>query len=93
MSVDRHDSEMHPRCPPLGGEVPFYHCRRVNRGLPCHRIVTCWADRVEIVSFLREEYSPEELERMSRPPESRLDVLLQTVERVRREGGGRSGGR
>ena len=39
MSRDRHDHEMHPRCPPLGGEVPFRHCRQVNAGLPCHRVV------------------------------------------------------
>ena len=39
MAIDQYDHEMHPRCPPLGGEVPFYHCRRVNRSLPCHRVV------------------------------------------------------
>ncbi len=87
MGIDRYDQQMHPRCPPLGGEVPFYHCRRVNRGLPCHRIVLCWADRVDIASFIRENYSPEEIEAMSRPPESRLAVMLETVQRVKKEGG------
>lgn len=88
MSIEQHDQEMHPRCPPLGGEVPFRHCRRVNRGLPCHRVVVCWADRLDIVSFIRENYTDEEVRRMSRPPESRLEILLGTLERVRhREGG------
>lgn len=85
MELDRFDHQMHPRCPPLGGEVPFYHCRRVNQGLPCHRIVVCWADRLDIVSFLREGYTAEEIECMSRPPESRLGVILGTLERVRKE--------
>ncbi|NOY45686.1 MAG: hypothetical protein GXP50_09590 [Deltaproteobacteria bacterium] len=88
MGIDRYDQEIHPRCPPLGGEVPFYHCRRVNRGLPCHRIVLCWADRVDIASFIRENYSQEEIEAMSRPPESRLAVMLETAQRVKKEQGG-----
>ncbi len=87
MGIDRYDQEMHPRCPPLGGEVPFYHCRRVNRGLPCYRIVLCWADRVDIASFIRENYSQEEIEAMSRPPEPRLAVMLETAQRVRKERG------
>ncbi|GAB4265532.1 MULTISPECIES: hypothetical protein [Deferrisoma] len=84
MGIDRYDEELHPRCPPLGGEVPFRHCRRVNRGLPCHRIVVCWADRIDIGAFLREHYTPEELEAMSRPPASRLGVMLETLDRVRK---------
>ncbi|GAB4282627.1 MAG: hypothetical protein Kow0092_37630 [Deferrisomatales bacterium] len=82
MAIDCYDREMHPRCPPLGGEVPFSHCRRVNRGLPCHRIVVCWADRIDVGAFVRAHYSPEEIEAMSRPPDSRLDVILETVARV-----------
>jgi len=83
VSIDRHDPETHPRCPPLGGAVPFRHCRTTNRGLPCHRIVMCWADRVDIAAYLRECFTTEEIQRMSQPPESRLDILLGTVARVR----------
>lgn len=83
MSIDRHDGEVHPRCPPLGGEVPFRHCRQVNDGLPCHRVVVCWQGRLEIASFLREHYRAEEIEAMSRPPRSRLEVIIGAVERVR----------
>jgi len=83
VNLDRYDEEMHPRCPPLGGEVPFRHCRRVNAGLPCHRIVICWADRLDIASFLRDGYTPEEIVRMSQPPASRLDILFETLDRVR----------
>ena len=88
MAIDQYDREMHPRCPPLGGEVPFYHCRRVNQGLPCHRIVVCWADRIDIGTFLRAHYTPEEIERMSKPPASRLGVMLETLDRVRGRGEG-----
>jgi len=88
MAIDQYDHEMHPRCPPLGGEVPFYHCRRVNRGLPCHRVVVCWADRIEIAAFLRAHYTPHDLERMSTPPQSRLGVILETLDRVRSADGG-----
>jgi len=90
MSRDRHDHEMHPRCPPLGGEVPFRHCRQVNAGLPCHRVVICWADRLDIGAYLRECYSVEEIERMSKPSESRLQVMFDTLARVRDKAGGGS---
>ena len=86
MSIDRYDQEMHPRCPPLGGPVPFFHCRRVNRGLPCHRIVVCWADRLDIAGFIREHYTAEEIERMNRPPPSRMGIVLETLDRVRGKG-------
>jgi hypothetical protein len=55
----------------------------MHQGLPCHRIVLCWADRIDIAAFLREGYTAEELERMSQPPESRLEVMLGTLARVR----------
>ncbi|MHB8765068.1 MAG: hypothetical protein ACYDA8_12140 [Deferrisomatales bacterium] len=92
MGIDRHDREIHPRCPPLGGEVPFHHCRRVNRGLPCHRLPGCWADRFDVIAFIRETYTPEEIDRMCEPPESRLDVMLGTLNRVRRVSGRDDGG-
>jgi hypothetical protein len=91
MNLDHYDREMHPRCPPLGGEVPFFHCRRVNAGLPCHRVVICWADRIDIAAFLREGYTATELERMSKPPESRLEIMLGTLDRVRSGGSAASG--
>jgi hypothetical protein len=43
----------------------------------------CWADRVDIAAYLRECFTTEEIQRMSQPPESRLDILLGTVARVR----------
>lgn len=88
MSRDRYDHEMHPRCPPLGGEVPFRHCRQVNAGLPCHRVVICWADQLDIAAYLRECYSVKEIEQMSKPPDSRLHIMLDTVSRVRAGGDG-----
>lgn len=86
MSIDRHDPEHHPRCPPLGGPVPFRHCRSTNQGLPCHRIVVCWSDRIDIAGYLRACYTPEQIERMSRRPEARLDILLGTLARVQGTG-------
>ena len=88
MPREEHDARIHPRCPPLGGEVPFRHCRTVNRGLPCQRILGCWEGKIDVLAFLRGNYTLEELEPSFQPARSRLDILFETVERVRREKGG-----
>ncbi len=83
MARDEHDSLMHPRCPSLGGEVPFRHCRRVNLGLPCQRLLGCWEGTIDVLAFLRENYTLEELEPVFKPSPSRLETMFETLSRVR----------
>jgi hypothetical protein len=85
MPRGEHDALMHPRCPPLGGEVPFRHCRTVNLGLPCQRLLGCWQDRLDVLGFLRENYTLEELEPVFQPQKSRLEVMLEAVAKVKGE--------
>lgn len=87
MAREEHDAKMHPRCPPLGGEVPFRHCRTLNRGVPCQRILGCWEGTIDVLAFLRGNYTLEELEPVFHPTPSRLEILFDTVDRVRRERG------
>ena len=83
MAREQHDQRMHPRCPPLGGEVPFRHCRRVNSGLPCQRLLGCWQEQLDVVGFVRENYTLEELEPLFQPSKPRLDIMFETVSRVK----------
>lgn len=86
MAREQFDEKMHPRCPPLGGEVPFRHCRRLNGGLPCQRLLGCWQDQLDVLTFLREHYTLEELEPIFHPSKPRLDIMFETVSRVKGEG-------
>jgi len=75
------------RCPTLGGEVPFFYCRKQAEGKACPRLVICWMDRsdVDIEAYLKSFFSPEELAAFFRhpPQQGRLDILLLNLERVR----------
>ena len=85
MAREQYDDKMHPRCPPLGGEVPFKHCRRLNTGLPCERMLGCWEGEIDVIDFLRENYTLEELEPIFQPSKARIDIMFETVTRVREE--------
>jgi hypothetical protein len=59
MSLDEFDSR-EIRCPRLGGEVNFKYCRTSEPPF-CHRIIVCWAERMDIGTFLAENFTPEEI--------------------------------
>ncbi len=77
--IDEHD-DLSRRCPPLGGPVPFKYCRTMNRKLPCQRIVQCWGPKFNVIEWLKENYSPEQIEQALTPDtRSRLDKILETA--------------
>jgi hypothetical protein len=79
--LDEHDAEQ-IRCLQLGGPVTFNYCRRVNRGLPCRLIIGCWQGRLDIIAFLTERFSADQLRRaLAPPPGSKLERLVALVER------------
>jgi hypothetical protein len=75
--MDERYDEQKIRCPRIGGEVIFKYCR--TSGEPfCHIIINCWATRMDIGSFLAENYSPEVIQKSLKPsPQSgRLARIL-----------------
>jgi len=71
------------RCPSLGGEVPFSYCRKQGAGVPCPRLPGCWMDRVDIESYLKSFFSPEEAASFFQEvPQGRMDIFLSSLERV-----------
>jgi len=85
-NIEQYDEKSYWRCPPLGGPVTFKHCRRVNNGLPCGRIAKCWSGKIEILEFLRENYTKEELEKaLSESGKGRLAPIFETLDRVANE--------
>ena len=79
---ERYDDE-DIRCLQLGGAVTFNYCRRMNRGLPCKLIIGCWHGRLDIVGFLADSFTGDELRRAFEPPPgSKLERLVALVERA-----------
>lgn len=77
---EQYDEMTHWRCPPLGGPVPFSHCRKVGDGLPCGFMIKCWSGSLDVEKYLTENYSREEIEQMSaRAGSDRLDTILKVL--------------
>jgi len=66
----------------LGHPVPFGYCRRVAEGLPCRKVLDCWHERFDVVAFVREHYTPRELETAQAPPAPKIVTLVDLVRRA-----------
>jgi hypothetical protein len=68
----------------LGGQVTFKYCRTMVEGLPCRNVVGCWQEEFEIIEFLEDNYTPDELARsVGSPRKSRLSRLFDAIDRAK----------
>ena len=82
--IETHD-DMVIHCVQLGGEIPFRYCRTVNQNLPCRRIIPCWEFRMDIVQFLNDHFSPDEIQSFLAPPaKTRVETLLDLIEQAKK---------
>jgi len=82
MAIEEHDNENYWRCPMLGGPVPFRHCRTSNNSLPCAKIPACWHGKLDILQFLKSNYSEDELKIAFSPQPSRMDRIFDVLEKL-----------
>lgn len=62
--------------------VEFSYCTSMNEELPCRNIIGCWRGRTDILEFLKEKFTREELQKVfSAPPKSRIDRLIEGIEK------------
>ncbi len=81
MGIEEHDEKQLWRCPQLGGEVPFKHCRKANSGTPCPKFVECWHKKVDVETFIQENYTKEELEKALASHEGRVETVFSIVKK------------
>jgi hypothetical protein len=68
-------------CPQMGMLIKFSYCTSMNEGLPCRNIIGCWKERTDIIVFLKDNFSDEELKKVfSKPAKSRLDRIVESIE-------------
>jgi hypothetical protein len=54
----------------------------MNEGLPCRNIIGCWKERTDVISFLRENFSDEDLKKVfSGPPKSRIERIIDSIDK------------
>lgn len=67
-------------CNQLGMLVQFSYCTSLNEGLPCRNIIGCWKPRTDIISFLRDHFTDEQIRKVfSGPPKSRIERIIDTL--------------
>jgi len=81
--IEEHDSRT-IRCRKLGHPVEFAYCRVEAGGRLCPRILDCWWEVFDVRAFLETE-APEALsELLSRPPESKIETILDLIEKAKK---------
>jgi len=81
--IEKYDS-LEIRCRLLGHQVPFQYCRSSNENLPCRRIMDCWWERIEIEAYLREHFTPEELNHsVFTEPKPKIASLIELIEKAK----------
>lgn len=71
-------------CRTLGHRLTFKYCRLAGDGLPCSKIRDCWFEIFPVQDFLQNNYTENEIARISIPSRSRLEIMLDTVNRIKR---------
>ena len=79
--INQFDQVEHFWCPQLGQTITFSYCRQVQGGLPCSKVLTCFTPHFDVAAFIAEHYSTEERERFLAPPPSRLDRVMETLDK------------
>jgi hypothetical protein len=52
----------------------------MNESLPCRNIIGCWKERTDVISFLKESFSAEELKKtFGGLPKTRIDHIIKSA--------------
>ena len=79
--MQRYDKE-EAYCRMLGHYLPFRYCRTLKEGLPCHKIMDCWFERLPIETFINEHYSEAELKKVFSPPTPKMASIVSLIEKA-----------
>jgi len=85
--ISEYDQVEHFWCPQLGQTITFAYCRQAQEGLPCSRVLTCFAPHFDVAAFVERHYTPQERERFLAAPPGRLERVVQALEKSRKPGG------
>lgn len=74
------------RCPQLGGPVNFDYCRRMNKAQPCFNLFRCWGDKLDLQTWLDENFTPEEIQKaLAKPANLRIDSIFDVLQTIKKQ--------
>ena len=85
------NDDLERRCPRLGGDVAFKYCRFAGKDQqPCWKIADCWWERMDIMAYLREIFSEQELQAfLQKRPKPKLTSIVELIEQARQRTAGK----
>lgn len=75
-------------CRKLGHHLPFSYCREPGSAKVCSSIRECWYSRIDIDGYLKDRYSPEELEEALKLGLPKITGIMEILNRVGRDKAG-----
>ena len=67
----------------LGHDLTFAYCRQTGTGLFCRKIFDCWYGKIEVVRFVKEFFSDDEIAAVLRPPAPKIHSLIGLIDKAR----------
>lgn len=65
--------------------IEFSYCISMNENLPCKSIIGCWKNRMDIIKYLKDNYTIEDLKKVFEgPAKSRLQRIVETIEKEKK---------
>ena len=69
-------------CHQLGMLLELSYCVSANDSLPCRNIIGCWKERMDVIKFLREKFTDEELKKaFSGTPKSKIERIIESIKK------------
>jgi len=53
--------------------------------LPCRRIMQCWSAQIDVRAYLEGRYNEQEIEAILKPPQPKINQLLELVRKARED--------
>ena len=81
--------DMQRRCPRLGGPVSFGYCRMDGEDQrPCFKVLDCWWERFDVVSYFRHRLPQEAFEKLKCPSApNKVASLVDLIQQARNRTG------
>jgi hypothetical protein len=85
-TLEKYDA-LEIRCRLLGHQIPFRYCRSSTENLPCRKIMDCWWGRMDVETYLKENFTPDELNRsVFAEPKPKIASLVELIEKAKKNG-------
>ena len=71
------------RCPMLGHNINFSYCRAPGSDIPCRKIFDCWWETFDVETFMRENFTEQQIQKIVAPPKDKALTLIELIQNTK----------